>query len=133
MFNYMGFRVLRFLFITSLPVPKMSAAYLPKAQNTPRGILLTPLSGRIGNKEGLFAARRLKTPQNLKGGVKMKAQLQELFTGITKSQQKICRISEEGKAWRLSFVDNNIPDLSVKARRACEIEQEIKKHTEVIK
>lgn len=61
----------------------------------------------------------------------MKAQLQELFTGITKSQQKVCRISEQGRAWRLSFVDNNIPDLNVTGRWASDIEKEIRKHTEV--
>lgn len=133
MFNYMGFRVFRFLFITSLPVPKMSAAYLPKAQKHPTRYTAYAIKWTNWQQSGAVCRPTTKDPAKFKRRNKMKAQLQELFTGITKSQQKVCRISEEGKAWRLSFVDNNIPDLSVKARRACEIEQEIRKHTEVTK
>ena len=55
----------------------------------------------------------------------MKAQLQELFKGITESNTKINRITEAGKFWRVSFEDGNLGDMYITTRKAKDIAQEI--------
>ena len=60
----------------------------------------------------------------------MKAQLQELFNGITQSQQKVSRITESGKFWRISFENNNLGDMYITTRRAADIANEIRTYTQ---
>lgn len=60
----------------------------------------------------------------------MKAQLQELFNGITQSNTKVNRITESGSFWRISFENNNLGDMYITTRTAKDIAQEIKTYTQ---
>lgn len=54
-----------------------------------------------------------------------KAKLQELFEGITQSQQKVSRITESGSFWRISFVNEQLADMYITTRTAKDIAREI--------
>lgn len=45
-----------------------------------------------------------------------KSKLQELFNGITQSQQKVNRITEMGQFWCISFVCKNCHDVVVRIK-----------------
>ena len=60
----------------------------------------------------------------------MKAQLQELFNGITQSQQKVNRITESGRYWLISFENNSLGDMYITTRKAADIANEIKTYTQ---
>lgn len=55
-----------------------------------------------------------------------KAKLQELFNGITQSQQKVNRITEMGQFWRISFENTQLGDLDIVSRKSADIANEIK-------
>ena len=57
-----------------------------------------------------------------------KAKLQELFNGITQSQQKVNRITEMGQFWRISFENTQLGDLDILSRKSADIANEINKH-----
>ena len=58
-----------------------------------------------------------------------KAKLQELFDGITQSQQKVNRITESGSFWRISFADSQLADMYITRKKAKDIAQEINTYT----
>lgn len=62
-----------------------------------------------------------------------KAKLQELFNGITQSQQKVNRITEMGNKWRISFENTQLGDLDIVSRKSADIAKEISKHAGVAK
>lgn len=55
-----------------------------------------------------------------------KAKLQELFNGITQSQQKVNRITEMDNKWCISFENTQLGDLDIVSRKSADIAQEIK-------
>lgn len=61
-----------------------------------------------------------------------KAKLQELFKGITQSEVQVNKITETGYFWRVSFVNRDLGEMCITARKAPEIAQEIKRYAEVL-
>ena len=59
-----------------------------------------------------------------------RAKLDELFAGITESQQKVNRITECGSFWRISFADRQLCDMYITRNKAADIANEIKTFTQ---
>lgn len=55
-----------------------------------------------------------------------KAQLKELFSGITQSRQRVNKITEMGNKWRISFENTQLGDLDIVSRKSADIANEIK-------
>ena len=62
-----------------------------------------------------------------------RAKLQELFNGITLSQQKVSKITEAGNFWRISFANNQLSDMYITCKKAKDIAQEIKTYTQGVR
>ena len=59
-----------------------------------------------------------------------RAKLDELFAGITESQQKVNRITESGSFWRISFANEQLSDMYITRKKAKDIAQEIRTYTQ---
>lgn len=57
-----------------------------------------------------------------------KAKLQELFKGITQSNQRVNRITEQGNNWLVSFENKRLGSMYITARKSSDIAQEISRH-----
>lgn len=57
-----------------------------------------------------------------------RAELQELFNGITKSRQRVNRISEQGSFWLVSFENQKLGNMCITARKSADIANEIERH-----
>lgn len=57
-----------------------------------------------------------------------KAKLQELFKGITESQEKVNRITEQGSFWLVSFENKRLGNMCITATKSADIANEIKRH-----
>lgn len=62
-----------------------------------------------------------------------RAKLQELFEGITQSRQKVTRITEAGKFWRISFANRQLSDMYITCTKAKDIANEIKTYTQGVR
>lgn len=62
----------------------------------------------------------------------MKAKLNELFKGITQSEQRVSRITEQGNNWLVSFENQRLGSMYITARNSNDIAQEINRHAQFV-